>query len=229
MRTFKSGAFQTGSLAREEIADGKTVKEIEYMFYARLEDISALLAASEMMIQTQWGLWYEKGDASAASGSVRQRRNSFHMLQRDGTLMNVRRMMEYIITTKVKTKDGHAQETSIRSSVDMFESFQYLADSGMLKHRYVIPIEGTELKWEVDMFVQPGEHYTTPKYLPWCKIDLEVPSLDTPIPEYPKGFLDMFNTKGDGLSEDQQKVVADMKQYLSLPNPHVKQVYQGLV
>lgn len=247
MRQFTSGAFTGGSLAREEDATGQAIKEIEYMFYARTESLKPLLAAKEMMIQVQWGLWYEKGDASAASGSVRQRRNSFHMLTPDGKLTNVRQQAEFIMTTKVKTKDGHAIETSIPSTSDMFESFQYLADSGMVKHRYIFPIADSapkhyympgdpnpiasipSLKWEVDMFVVPGSDFREPKYLPWCKIDLEVPSLDTPIPAMPEGFFDGFDSKARDLTPEQQEIVKEMKQYLSLPNPHVKEVYKGIL
>jgi len=232
----------------EEKADGKVTKEIEYMFYAKLEDENILNNARSVEIQEQWGLWYDKTEENAGTGSIRVRRITPKGMI-DGGLVAVRSPTQYVQTIKIKTKEGDALEIPDESSSDAFKAFKILADSGMAKHRYRFDIpesgkkpyfipgssepiaySGTNLTWEVDMFVVPGgEVYNDrPKYFPWCKIDLEVPDRSVEIPPFPEGFEQVFDSKDPNLTEEQKAVVKEMKQFLSLPNAHITKFYEDL-
>lgn len=226
MRAFRSNAF---SLAREEDAtDGKVTKEIEHMFYAHVDSAEALFAAASVEIQEQWGLWHDKTDKNAGSGSVRIRKTVFKGVNENG-LVAVRQMAQYVMTTKIRTSSGDALEIPIVTTEDNFKAFRLLAESGMIKHRYIFPIPNTDLKWEVDMFVVPGEKMSSTKYLPWCKIDLEVKDKSAPIPEFPAGFSDAFAASLKEMTDEQKAVVEMLKPCMSLPNPHVTKVYEGVL
>jgi hypothetical protein len=227
--TFRSNAFARQSLAAEaDATDGKVSQEIEYMFYARVESPETLLKAASCEIQEQWGLWQDKTDKNAGSGSNRVRKTIAKPIV-NGQFDNENTTTQYVMTTKLKRADGTSLEIPLESSEDGLKAFKILAESGMIKHRYLFPIAGTDLKWEVDMFVEPGESIFSTKYLPWAKIDLEVPTKDYPIPALPEGFSDMFDSKVAEPTEEQQAIIAKMKGFLSLPNPHLEEVYKDVV
>lgn len=229
MQTFRSNAFTRGALATEaENADGKVSQEIEYMFYARVDSPETLLKAVCCEIQEQWGLWQDKTEQNAGSGSNRVRKTITKPIV-NGEFDNDNSTTQYVMTTKLKRADGSALEIPLESSEDGLKAFRILAESGMIKHRYRFPIAGTDLTWEVDMFIEPGESMYSTKYVGWAKIDLEVPSKDYPIPAPPEGFADMFDSKVENPTPEQAEIIAKMKGYLSLPNPHVTKVYEDVV
>jgi hypothetical protein len=217
----------TASLSMEENADGKINKEIEHMFYGYVNDFNCLLDAASVEVQQQWGIWQDKTDKNVACGSLRVRKTTT-MPIRDGLICQGESVTQYVMTTKIKTASGDALEVSVEVSSDSFKAFKLLAESGMVKHRYVFPVKDTNLKWEVDMFPQPGESCTSTKYQNWAKIDLEVPSKDDPIPEYPAGVTNVFEPKTIAVPTPEQKEVMEkMKSFLSLPNPYVNQVFKN--
>lgn len=228
MRTFRSNAF-AGVLAVEaEAADGKVTQEIEHMFYAKVTAPETLLNALCVEIQEQWGLWVDKTDKNAGSGSNRVRKTITKQIV-NGEFDNVNSATSYVMTTKLKRNDGSALEIASQSSEDGLKAFRLLADSGMIKHRYRFPIPGTELTWEVDAFIEPGESKYSTKYVGWVKIDLEVKDINQPIPALPDGFTDMFDSKIENPTPEQQEIIDKMQGYLSLPNPHVKHIYADVV
>lgn len=228
MRTFRSNAF-AGTLAVEaEAVDGKASKEIEYMFFAKVTSPETLLKALCVEIQEQWGLWVDKTEKNAGCGSNRVRKTITKQIV-NGEFDNVNSATSYVMTTKLKRNDGSSLEIPLQSSEDGLKAFRLLADSGMIKHRYRFPIPGTELTWEVDMFIEPGESINSTKYVGWAKIDLEVPSKDHPIPALPEGFTDMFDSKIENPTPEQQEIIDKMQEYMSLPNPHVKHIYADVV
>lgn len=228
MRSFRSSAF-SGTLATEaEDTSGVLKAEIEYMFYARVADPKTLLNALCVEIQEQWGVWQDKTDKNAGSGSIRVRKVTMLPIV-NSQFDNLNKTEQIVLTTKLKKSDGSSLEVSAESSEDALKTFQVLAESGMIKHRYRFPIPDCELVWEVDMFVEPGESMYATKYLGWAKIDLEVPSKDHPVPMLPEGFLDGFDSKIGNPTEMQQKVIDEMQGFLSLPNPYVKAIYPDVV
>jgi hypothetical protein len=227
MRNFRSNAFAGGLATEAEATDGKVSHEIEHMFYARVAGPETLLKALSIEIQEQWGLWQDKTDKNAGSGSNRVRKTIRKMIV-GGQFDNTSTETQYVMTTKLKRQDGSSLEIPIESSEDGLKAFRIMAESGMIKHRYTFPT-ADGLKWEVDMFVQPGESMYSTKYHGWAKIDLEVPTADTSLPDMPEGFEDVFNSKVENPSEQQQAVIAEMKKFLSLPNPYIEVVYPDVV
>lgn len=226
MRSFRSNAFELS--VEEEATDGKVSKEIEHMFYAKVVSPESLLKAASCEIQEQWGLWQDKTEKNAGMGSNRIRKTISIPIV-DGQFNNAAKTEQYVLTTKLKTPDGANLEVPLQASEDSFKAFRIMAESGMIKHRYSFPVENSDLVWEVDMFVQPGESHMDSKYIGWAKIDLEVKSKDDPIPPFPHGFSDAFNSQIKEPTPEQQAVIDEMKPFLSLPNPYVKETYPGLV
>lgn len=216
------------TLSMEEVANGAASKEIEYMFYARVEGPWALENASCVEIQQQWGLWTDKTENNAGSGSNRVRKTITKQIV-DGAVREETAETSWVMTTKIKTKEGDAFEVPIQSSEDGLKAFRILAESGMIKHRYRFPIPGSDLVWEVDMFVVPGNSMYSTTYEEWCKIDLEVPSRDIEIPQLPKGFVDHFDSKAADLSDEQKAIMSEMKKFLSLPNAYQTEFYKDVL
>jgi len=228
MRRLRSHAF-SGSLSTEdEDTSGKLSAEIEYMFYARVTSPQALLNAMCVEIQEQWGVWQDKTDKNAGSGSNRVRKVIRKPII-NGQFDNINTTTQIVHTIKLKRSDGSALEASVESSEGALTAMRVMAESGMIKHRYRFPVEGTELVWEVDMFVEPGESMYSTKYIGWAKIDLEVPQKDFPVPTLPDGFVDGFNSKAQNLTPEQQQIVDQMQSFLSLPNPYVQEIYPDVL
>lgn len=228
MQTFRSNAFGRVLSTEAENTDGKVSQEIEYMFYARVESPETLLKAISCEIQEQWGLWQDKTEQNAGSGSNRVRKTITKPIV-GGEFDNGNSTIQYVMTNKLKLPDGTALETPVEGSEDLLKAFRVLAESGMIKHRYTFPVPGTDLKWEVDMFVEPGESMYSTKYQGWAKIDLEVPSKDFALPPPPPGFTDMFDSKTPNPTPEQSAIIEKMKGYLSLPNPYVKKIYEDVI
>lgn len=225
MRSFRSNAFSGLTVSTEaETTDGKVSQEIEYMFYAKVSSPEALMKAACVEIQEQWGLWTDKTDKNAGSGSNRVRKTITKPIV-NGEFDNENSTTQYVLTTKLTRADGSRLEIPVEASEGGLKAFRILAESGMIKHRYRFPVPDSDLCWEVDMFVEPGESMYSTKYVGWAKIDLEVPNKDTPIPKLPEGFSDMFDSKVDSPTDEQKEIIEKMKGYLSLPNPFVQQIY----
>ncbi len=228
MRKFRSNAF-TGKLATEaDDVSGQLKPEVEYMFYARVDDPQTLLKALCVEIQQQWGVWQDKTDKNAGMGSIRVRKTTTLPIIH-GQFDNLNKTEQIVLTTKLKRGDGSSLECSVEATEDMLKSFQVKAESGMVKHRYRFPIPDCELVWEVDMFVEPGLSMYATKYVPWAKIDLELPDWNHPIPMLPEGFMDGFNSKTPNPTPQQSKIIEEMKPFLSLPNPYLEEVYPDVI
>jgi hypothetical protein len=79
--------------ALEEASDGKANKEIEKVFYGKLNDLSALNALKGTTIEhhEQWEIDVQRSEHNAGSGKIRIRKTTF-----------ADDRVEYVITTKVK-------------------------------------------------------------------------------------------------------------------------------
>lgn len=183
-----------GRLSMEENADGKAFREIEYTFYARLSNQDELFKAARKEHEEQWELKIDKTDQNASKGSIRIRKTV-----EDG------KEPVYVITTKIPVPGtDDKDEVPVPTTVAQFEAFRYMCERGMIKDRYFFPVDGSDLVWEVDMFLRPeGGYYE------WCKIDLEVESRDDPIPPLPIEFSSIItNQNGQRTPEEEQRVGA---------------------
>lgn len=149
------------SIALEDEANGLVSNEKEYVWYGTLLNPGELEKASSLEVQKQ-------STVKVEAGTIRVRQT-----MHDGAI-------DYILTAKSYRGRGDAKECSIPVSKDMYNVFKEVARSSMDKIRYVYPIEGTDLKWEVDVFIDPQGN---PKG--WVKIDLEVPGVITEWPPLP--------------------------------------------
>jgi len=181
-----------GDIALEEASDGKAVQEVEHVIYGRITDFDQLKDAASMETQEQWEVRIPKTDKNAGKGSIRVRKTV--IAGGDPT---------YVITTKIPTNaDGDKMELPLPSNESNFIQFKFLAEQGLIKNRYHFPIVGTDMVWEVDVFPKEGGGYHE-----WCKIDLEVKSRDTPIPELPIQLEDIILPEGFG-RQDSEKAAA---------------------
>jgi len=170
----ETGTFFTGRLpvkqlvASLEDASNTTVREEhEYVFFGRMGSLEELEALS-VKIEKQ-----EQYSLLKPNGTIRTRAIDNEMFE---------------LTTKIWTPGvAGKEEETVPCSVVLFNHFKAIADSGMKKTRYVVPIAGTEgtwteenlgktplyngaLYWEFDVAFGQDENR-----FEWVKVDLEFP------------------------------------------------------
>lgn len=194
-------------LALEAAPAGVAVREVEHVFYGRLEDFKQLEKAARREFQEQWEIKVPKTDANGGSGKVRVRKSQVPGSQ-----------PKFDLTTKVKmTKAGDRNsniEVTLETTADNFLQFQVLAESGMKKVRYFFPVEATGLVWEIDLFVKdvlltPEECLDggTTIFEDWCKIDLEVKDKAVEVPAMPIEFAQLITApEGQRTAEEEAQV-----------------------
>ena len=90
----------------------------------------------------------------------------------------------------------------LEATEDVFEMFKLMADQGMIKTRYNLPVEGTNLVFEVDRFVLPNGEFSE-----WVKVDLEVKGKLTELPKLPEAFTDVIYNQKDQQTEEEKELV----------------------
>lgn len=184
--------------ALEDIVDGHTHKELEMVFYGRIVRPEELDQAAEKEDQEQWEIKVPKDDSNASGGRIRIRK----------TIKGEGGTPEYVLTTKTRTSDGGNNEVAIPTTEDHFMQFKYMAHNGMLKMRYVFPVEGTDYRWEVDVFRKPGGGFWE-----WCKIDLEVDAMGGPVPPFPIELADLITNQEGARSEAEEAKIRSLYEY----------------
>lgn len=177
------GILKHLQLGLEDLENGEKSREKEYVWYGRLTNTEELKKAVSQEKQRQSAI---KGKG----GTIRVRETT--------GLGQVR----YTITAKAYTGFGDAQEVSLPVSKDMHEVFKSISGESMDKIRYTIPIEGSSLKWEVDVFIDAQGN---PKE--WVKIDLEVPEETSEWPPLPVTLADtIFGGNSEYTPEQRSKL-----------------------
>lgn len=191
-------------LALEEAANGAANQEIEHVFYARLNGNRELFEkAAGREFQEQWEIKVPRTEENKAEGRIRVR----HTAKTDGT-------EQYVLTTKTAGDGKLARlEVAIPTTKDHFKQFKMMANGGMKKVRFFFPIQGSELVWEIDMFVNDpvltaeeclAEGAT---FREWCKIDLEVKDRTALVPPLPIHFEEIITKQmGERTPEEEQHV-----------------------
>ena len=130
--------------------------EIEIEIYAKVGNVSDLkaLARSEER-QEQWGVYIPKTDRNNATGNIRVR-----YTEEDG----------YVLTSKIKLPDGN-DERNLAANEEFMKHLRLFAETGLIKTRLFMPIEGSELTFEVDCFERMDGTFSQ-----WIKVDLELPA-----------------------------------------------------
>lgn len=169
-KTFSSalGGLSLLGFGLEDEANGLVAREKEYVWYGKLTDTADLQKASNQELQRQ------------------------SAIKKDGGQIRVREtickgVVDYTLTAKHYVGRGDASECTVQASKDLAEVFRAIAGESMDKLRYTFPIEGTDLKWEVDVFIDLEGNYKG-----WVKIDLEVPDTITEWPPLPVGLSEVI-------------------------------------
>lgn len=178
-------------LSLESVApDGKTKKELELVFYVKLNDFD-MLKSQAQSIETQEQYAYRQENGTIRMRAVTNKSGGHESLED-----------EYVLTTKVW--DGVTfgkEENEVTSTKGMFEHFKKLFPEGMYKQRYKLPFTFKEapLICEVDVFFKEDG---SPQE--WVKIDIELPESLLPerqnvsIPEqlgFSEGILEQFGER----------------------------------
>lgn len=177
MKSLKRAITSLMNVAMEdEQTDGKTRIEREHVWYARIADFEELKRATEMIKQDQWQIRCPKTSMNLAKGNLRVRKNVYHDNR-----------VEYVLTLKIFKSGDDRLESNLEATEDSFEVFRMLSEHGMIKHRYIFPVEGTETKFEIDVFLKPDGTYHN-----ICKIDYEVDDMHATIPQFPISLHDVI-------------------------------------
>ena len=187
--------------ALEEVADGKAHVEQEHVFYARCPDFGVLAQAKSWEHHEQWEIKSPKSEKNAGSMRTRVR-----MTIQPG------QAPEYVLTTKPidpHTKGNIEVSTPVTEAV--FNQFKIASENGMVKDRYFYPAnDGSNLVYEVDMFLKPGAQPGSKEYCEWCKIDLEVENMGTALPPLPTGFTDVISAPFGKRTEAEEARVSSL-------------------
>lgn len=196
----------------EEPADGKARREIEYTFYGRMIDLGQLDHAHDFEMHEQWEIRIAHTEANAGSGRIRVRK----------TQKTISDVPLYVQTSKTEYNgDGDRIEISLPSSAEGFQQFQILAESGMMKDRYIFRDPDSGLEWHLDMHYIRGSHAGEKKYCQWCRLELEVPKRGIPLPPLPVQLEDLItNQRNQQTEEEGEKIKALYAHDFILPNPH---------
>lgn len=135
--------------------------EIEKEFYAEVDLDEIAKLATEVEDQEQWSVKNNKAQ-------IRVRKTT------EETTNGPK--FSYELTLKGPKVDNTNTENNVDIDKQFFFDFKdHFADKGMVKTRYTIPDANSKLVFEVDVYEGTN----------WVKIDVEVPSEDTPIPKFP--------------------------------------------
>lgn len=188
-------------MALESTPDGVAKKEKEMVIYGKIVNFEQLKAAGRIVDQVQYELKISKTDKNAAAGSMRVRQET----ENDE--------VKYIHCIKNKLEDGSSIETETEATESMFKQFKYMCESGMSKTRFEFPIEGSECKWEVDVFKSvDGTMFE------WVKIDLE--DWEGELPKLPIELTDVIsNPYGARTEEEEAQVRMLYDTVFRTPNP----------
>lgn len=193
-------------LSMEDDSSGVTSKETEYVYYAKLIDPSILDKATMVEDQEQWNIKVPKTDKNAAEGRLRVRKTT-----KDNTVQYVMTMkvesqalgaVNTQNNTSVVTASQSMREVGLEASEDAFEMFKLISDNGMIKTRYSLPVEDTDLVFEVDRFVLSNGEYSD-----WVKIDLEVKGQLNELPKLPNSFSDVIYNQKDKQTNGEKELI----------------------
>jgi CYTH domain-containing protein len=156
--------LKTPTASLEGFIDGSVHQEIEFCIYAEIKDLEEL--KKKAIAVERHEQWQMPLDQDKVDGKMRLR-----------LIDDTRPTM----ATKIKRANMiGCEEVESDITMDAFKHLKQMAFNGYVKQRYTVPSNIAGLQWEVDVFYTKGgsQH-------PWVKIDLEVKSLNDPIPAFP--------------------------------------------
>lgn len=169
----------------EGLIDGSLHQEIEFCIYAEIKDLDELKSrAIDTERHEQWRMPLVQ---SKVDGKMRLR-----------LIDDARATM----ATKIKRENmPGCEEVESDISMDQFRHLKQMAVDGYIKYRYTVPSNIQGLNWEVDVFYSNGGSMH-----PWVKIDLEVKSMNDPIPAFPVTTMRQIYADDALTHAEQQKI-----------------------
>lgn len=173
--------------------------EVERMFLGKVKNLNQLKNAKVAQRIEQWEIRSKITDNPTQGGGI----------------LRVRcydKKRYEMCLKKFPNQEGKSGSLEKEFAIDeeTFKMFRALAPSGTIKTRYIFPIAGTDLKWEVDVFEGKGG-------LPqdWVKIDLETSQQGGKLPEFPLEFDILFEVypKAGNLGKNTEEQMK-MKEHL---------------
>lgn len=200
------------SLPSLEAMTETLTSEIEYEFYGKLNDFDDLVAkAKSTEYQEQYQLKKDRG-------SIRVRMSKVG----DDTI--------YMLNSKMwePGKLGD-EEVEHEVSAGLFKHFKHIADSGMIKTRYVIPTGSqrlsdgtvTKLNWEIDVFQKANGERSE-----WVKIDLEVQEVLETLPDLPVELSNVVRNQKGSRTDKENRLLTNLFKSEFLVGPGVNNVDQ---
>ena len=193
-------------MALEEAATGVVGNEIEYVYYARLKDVSILDKATAIEDQEQWTIKLDKTPKTASPGTLRVRKTTVD--SKTEFVLTIKIPQESLqdvntqSNTQVPVTIQNMREVALEATEDAFELFKRLSSNGMAKTRYCLPVESSDLVLEVDRFKLPNGEYSE-----WVKIDIEVKSPLVEKLQLPEAFTEVvYNQKNEQTQEEKDFV-----------------------
>lgn len=104
---------------------------------------------------------------------------------------------EFCIKKESKVSAGSKIEKEMDIDKELFLLIKSMCSCGTFKTRYEFNIPDSNLKWEVDVYKDKDN-----KVIEWVKVDLEIPSAETPVPQFPISLEGTFEERE---SNEEQK------------------------
>ena len=167
--------------------DGLTRREKEIVYYVKVQNPDELFKSFTKEEQEQWEIKVPRTVDNAAGGRIRVRK------------AKIGNELKYILTSKTFIDKNDHDETELLTTESMFNQFRQMSESGMIKHRCELKIEGDGLNniIEVDLFLTPEGHYNQ-----WVKVDVEIQDLNSPLPKLPFDYLEILE---DGIEANEKR------------------------
>lgn len=176
------------AVALESAPAGKLEREIEFVFFAKIDNLDWTKNAAETELQEQWEIRLPGRRDPNGSGIVRTRAVNNN---------------EYSIGMKYRTKGSEGSlEVEQTITKEMFDVYKLFATSGFIKRRHKFPVPGSKLVWEVDLYYDRHG-----KPVDWVKMDLEVPSMAVKRPAYPIPFVQIIENQYDQRTKQEHDLV----------------------
>lgn len=174
-------------LLSKESYTGRTQIEMELTFYGVLTNPEQLQQAVNREQQEQWRLNIENDK---------------------GLKVRLRKIDDSLCTMTTKLKrEGQlgCEEVNHEITPDLWKHLLLGATDGYKKTRYRFDVENSDLQWEIDVFMgkdgQPSG---------WVKIDLEIPSPDALVPDFPVSLEEVIWEDSPNLQEKHREQIRNL-------------------
>lgn len=162
--------------AKEEVQRAVSLeaanKEIEYVFIGKIKNLDDLKKAFKVERQEQWEIKTLRNSRLKGFGGGTIRVRSYDDKRFELTFKH------YL--NDAKSTILQAEEKDIEIDHATFNMIKALCPMGSIKARHHFHVPNSPLIWEYDVYSDAHG-----KFLQWCKIDLEVPSINTVLPDFP--------------------------------------------